>query len=44
MSERERRTGRERQEKERDKSADKRVRFIASLILFIDTRIARLRS
>lgn len=31
--------------RKRDKSTDKRVRFIASLILFIDTRIAlRLRS
>lgn len=31
--------------RKRDKSADKRLRFIASLILFIDTRIAlRLRS
>lgn len=33
-----------REEKEGDKSADKRVRFIGSLILFIDTRFARLRS
>lgn len=41
------RKGRERERgwRKRDKSADKRLRFIASLILFIDTRIAlRLRS
>lgn len=41
----ERERERERGWRKRDKSADKRLRFIASLILFIDTRIAlRLRS